>query len=67
MATTKKLTPAEKGEKIARADARLEKARMAYRIAVDDYCEGLITNAEARKIERRFERARDAFEAAVEA
>ncbi len=63
----KNLTPAEKGERIERADARLEKARMAYRIAVSDYCEGLITNAEARKIERRFERARDVYQAAVEA
>lgn len=62
-----KLTPAEKGEKIARADYRLERARMAYRIATSDYIDGLITNAEARKIERRFERARDAYEAALEA
>lgn len=63
----KNLTPAEKGERIQRADERLEKARMAYRIAVSDYCDGLITNAEARKAERRFERARDVYEAALEA
>lgn len=63
----KTLTPAEKGERIQRADYRLQRARMAYRIATNDYCEGLITNAEARKAERRFERARDVYEAAIEA
>lgn len=61
------LTPAEKGEKIARADSRLTKATFDYRIAVDDFVEGRITNREARNAERRLETARRNYEKALEA
>lgn len=63
----KKLTPAEKGEKIARADSRLDKATVDYRIAVDDYVHGRTENRTVRNAERRLETARRNYEKALEA